>query len=76
MNKLGQRVPDLIKKQRKAVFLTALLSSLFGFWGSVIHDAGGWPRHHGTKLSSLCHYLSYRCRPRFRRLPMFSYGGL
>lgn len=33
MNKLGQLVPDLIKKQRKAVFLTVLfiiLASVFG----------------------------------------------
>ena len=42
MNKLEQLVPDLFKKQRKAAFLTVLLSSMLRFWGSGLRDAGGW----------------------------------
>lgn len=77
MNKLEQLVPDLIKKATKSrLFNGSFYHPCFGFWNSGLRDTGGWSRHHGAKLSSLCHYLSYRCRPRFRRLPMFNYGGL
>lgn len=43
MNKLGQLVPDLIKKQRKAAFLTVLfiiLASVIGVAGYAMLAVG------------------------------------